>query len=74
MTCVYYYLKFKTPYNFDERIGIREVDHQIIIDAMDDQCQVHSIKCPKQQDDEPIKLCPSASMRMRPRVDISLNG
>lgn len=39
---------FKTPYNFDERIDVREVDHQIIIDAMDGQCKVHTIKCPKQ--------------------------
>lgn len=68
---VYYYLKFKTPYNFVERLDIREVDHQIIIDAMDGQCQVHSIKCPKQQDDEPIKFCPFSSMC--PEVDISLN-
>jgi hypothetical protein len=41
---------FETPHNFDEGIEIRKVDHQIIIDAMDGQCQVHSIrvKCPKQ--------------------------
>jgi hypothetical protein len=39
---------FKTPYNFDERIDVREVDHQIIIDAMDDQCQMRSVKCPIQ--------------------------
>ncbi|KIK39704.1 hypothetical protein CY34DRAFT_807995 [Suillus luteus UH-Slu-Lm8-n1] len=70
---VNYYLKFKTPHNFGERSEVREVGHQIIIDAMDGQCKVHTIKCPKQQDDEPIKFCPSASM-LRPKVDISLNA
>lgn len=68
---VEYYLKSKTPYNFCEPLQVREVDHQIIIDAMDDQCQVHSIKYPKEKDDEPINFCPFAGMR--PKVDKRLN-
>jgi hypothetical protein len=50
-----YYLESKTPYNLCDRTNVREVGHQIIIDAMDGQRQVHGIKHPKQNDDEPIK-------------------
>jgi hypothetical protein len=38
---------FKTPYNFCERIDVRIIIHQVIIDAMDNEGQMQSIKYPK---------------------------
>lgn len=42
-----YYPKLKTPYDFHWRTGVCIVGHQIIIDTMDHQGQMQSIKYPK---------------------------
>lgn len=48
---------FKTPYDFRERTDVCIVDHEIIIDAVDDQGQVQSVECPKVSGNSVIATC-----------------